>query len=78
MSESIVPQTYDQWKHCIEVACRLELRVDYIQSRLRALDDPADHHTQQFVRRWGQPHLAKVRLWFEQAAAEVRAAGRDP
>ncbi|KAF1017022.1 MAG: hypothetical protein GAK31_00281 [Stenotrophomonas maltophilia] len=70
MSPSIVPTTYDSWKHCIEVDCRQPLTLAYIRERRRALADPRDHHTQQFERRWGAAQLQRVQAWFAQAEAE--------
>ena len=65
-------KTYDDWKHCITVACRIELTPTYVEQRLTALRDPDDHRTQKFVATWGEAHLARVIGWFEQAERELR------
>jgi len=65
---NIIPDSYQAWRHCIEVECGLHLTPDYIQQRISALDNPADFHTQQFVRRWGEAHRQQVLGWFRQAA----------
>ena len=62
--------TYEDWKHCITVECRLSLNPEFITERLDALKDPGDHHTQKFVQEWGQAHLNQVIQWFESAQAE--------
>lgn len=38
---------------------------------LAALHDAADHHTQQFLRRWGQAHHRQVIEWFERALQDL-------
>ena len=65
-------KTYDDWKHCITVLCRIPLTLAYVEQRLAALRDPADQHTQKFIATWGEAHLAKVIGWFEQAERELR------
>ena len=65
-------QTYDDWKHCITELCRIPLTLTYVEQRLTALRDPADHGTQKFIAAWGEAHLARVIGWFEQAERELR------
>ncbi|WP_295843840.1 hypothetical protein ACM9XD_16410 [Xanthomonas sacchari] len=69
MSSSIIPDSYAAWRHCIEVDCGLRLEPAYIAQRIAALNDLTDHHTQQFVRCWGEPHRQQVLQWFAQAQA---------
>ena len=70
MAQSL--KTYDDWKHCITVLCRMPLTLDYVEQRLAALRDPADHRTQKFIATWGEAHLARVIGWFEQAERELQ------
>lgn len=65
-------RTYDDWRHCITELCRLPLTRDYVEQRLAALRDPADHGTQKFIAAWGDDHLARVIGWFEQAERDLR------
>ena len=71
---SAVPslETYDDWKHCITVLCRIPLTLAYVEQRLAALRDPADYGTQKFIATWGEAHLAHVIGWFEQAERELQ------
>lgn len=46
-----IPEAYDTWRRCIEIDCAQPLTAAFIAQRLTALQDPADHHTQQFLRR---------------------------
>jgi len=67
MEASIIPQTYEQWKHCITIDCGLELTTDYIAERISSLQNNNDHYTQQFVKLYGQQYLNQVLNWFKQA-----------
>lgn len=73
---ALVPETYTEWRHCIEVECRLELTPRFIAERLEALQNPKDHHTERFVKLWGRAHHARVLEWFRQAQSEL-ATGRE-
>ena len=65
-------KTYDDWKHCITVLCRIPLTLAFVEQRLAALRDPADNGTQKFIAAWGEAHLARVVGWFEQSERELR------
>ena len=65
-------ETYEGWKHCITVLCRIPLTQAYVEERLASLRDPADQRTQKFVAKWGEAHHARVVGWFEQAQRELQ------
>jgi len=67
MKSSIIPQSYEEWRHCIVVDCGLELSSKFIEQRLSALQDNSEYYTQQFVRKYGQQHHQRVLGWFRQA-----------
>lgn len=67
MQASIIPQTYEQWRHCIIVECGLELSSSFIEKRLAALNNENEHYTQQFIRLYGREYLETVTGWFLQA-----------
>lgn len=67
MELSIIPQTYEQWRHCIVVECGLELTPAFISERISALQNDSEHYTQQFVKLYGQEHRHKVLGWFIEA-----------
>ncbi len=67
METSVIPQNYEEWKHCIIVECGLELTPEYISERISSLQNERDHYTQQFVRLYGQQHYQNVLGWFMQA-----------
>jgi len=67
MKESIIPQNYEQWRHCITVECGLELTPNFIETCLSTLQDNKEHYTQQFIRKYGTQHYQRVLGWFKQA-----------
>lgn len=64
-------ETYEQWKHCITRVCGIPLTLPYIEERIAALRNPADHETRRFISSWGEPHLQRVIGWFLQARQEL-------
>ncbi|WP_086933876.1 hypothetical protein [Agarilytica rhodophyticola] len=70
-NSSIIPETYEQWRHCIIVECGLELTPKYISERISALQDDRDYYTQQFVKLYGRQYLQQVLAWFMQAQKNV-------
>lgn len=76
MIQPIVPQSYEDWKHCITALCRIPLTSEYIESRIAALADRSDPGTERFARTWGEDHLARVQSWFFQAQKEFAASDR--
>ena len=70
MQESIIPTTYEQWRHCIVVECGIELNAEYISARISALKNEKDHYTQQFVKFYGHQHLQQTLHWFLKASNE--------
>jgi hypothetical protein len=67
MDGKLIPQNYEEWRHCITVSCGLSLTPAYIADRIAALNDTNDYSTQRFVQLYGQQHLTQVIRWFEQA-----------
>lgn len=65
-------ENYEDWKHCITVACNIPLTADYIEHRIKSLNNPSDHHTRKFIDTWGETHLVQIISWFERAAAEFK------
>ena len=70
MTTSVIPQNYEEWRHCIIVECGLELTQDYIDQRITALNDPKDHYTQQFLRKYGAEYHQQVLNWFAMAGGK--------
>lgn len=66
-----IPQTYEDWEHCITVQCGIPLTASFIASRIKALEDESDFRTQKFIEAWGAAHHAKTLEWFRQAALRL-------
>lgn len=66
-----IPDSYTAWRHCIEVDCAQPLTAPFITQRIASLRDLSNHHTQQFLRRWGEPHHRRVIGWFERARMDL-------
>ena len=69
-----VPDTYEEWKHCITVDCGIPLTRNFIKERIAALVDMGDFHTQKFIESWGPAHHARTLAWFRRAAEELGSA----
>ncbi|MCG8669342.1 MAG: hypothetical protein MI867_07990 [Pseudomonadales bacterium] len=72
MDTSIIPTTYQEWRHCITVICQQPLTMPYIESRIKALNSQNDHMTSKFVELYGEQQLVKTLKWFEQAKDELQ------
>jgi hypothetical protein len=70
----MIPDTYEAWRHCIEIDCGIPLTRAFIDQRLRELDDRAIYSTQQLFRRYGDDHVAQLKRWFQRAAGELDKA----
>lgn len=68
---SFVPDSYEDWKHCITVKCDIPLTPRYVDERIAALTDDSDYNTQKFIERWGSQHHARTVAWFQRAKEEL-------
>lgn len=66
----MIPITYPQWRHCIEVECGIALKRDFIAARVAALTQ-AGEEPKRFARLYGDEHLQRVIGWFRRAQAEA-------
>ena len=66
----MIPISYEQWVDCITKKCKIPLTKDYIQLRLKSLNDPSLTETIKFKSLYGDEHLNKTIRWFEQALKE--------
>ncbi|WP_186454470.1 hypothetical protein [Candidatus Pantoea soli] len=70
----MIPQNYQQWRHCIVNECRIELTPLYIQQRLQVLNDKSHQETKRLTFLYGKTHLEKLITWFNAAACEALTA----
>lgn len=65
-----LPQDFQEWRHCIEVLCRIPLTRAYVAQRREELSHLRNRMDQKFVELYGEQHLGRVRAWFEQVWEE--------
>lgn len=66
-----IPQTFEEWEHCITVQCGIPLTPSFVAARITALEDESDFRTQRFIKTWGRDHHAKTVEWFRRAASRL-------
>lgn len=71
MSPNTLPSSYDEWRHCITVKCKVALTAQYVEQRLAVLRDPGADETRTFRRLYGDGHWRAVLGWFERARTEI-------
>jgi hypothetical protein len=69
----MIPNTYEEWRHCIQDICRIPLTPAFVEERLQALADRQQHGTAQFLRHYGPAHLNRVQTWFAEAGRRLQA-----
>jgi hypothetical protein len=67
----MIPQTYEEWRHCITAICNQPLTKEYIEQRIKALNMPSDHMTAKFVQLYGEQQRVRTLEWFERARNEL-------
>lgn len=68
---SPIPQSFSEWRHCIEHECGIPLTPDFIQARLAVLGDRGHAETQRFARLYGEAHRQRVLDWFAAALEDT-------
>ncbi|MEM8769133.1 MAG: hypothetical protein AAGE43_16925 [Pseudomonadota bacterium] len=66
-----IPETYEQWHHCITVECGIPLTSKFIADRLTVWRNEKAEETARFRRLYGDAHWQSVIGWFEKAEAEL-------
>ena len=66
-----IPQSYTQWRRCIEIDCGLTLTPEFVAARIDALSHPGSEEASRFARLYGEPHLQRVVGWFHTAATSL-------
>lgn len=71
MATSTLPSSYEEWRHCITVKCKVALTAAYVEQRIAALQDAGSDETRSFRRLYGEGHWRAVLGWFERARTEI-------
>ncbi|MEM9533853.1 MAG: hypothetical protein AAGA23_23240 [Pseudomonadota bacterium] len=67
MNYDVVPETFEQWHHCITVECGIPLTTQFVTERLKVWKDDQAEETTRFRRLYGDDHWRSVISWFERA-----------
>ncbi|MEM7306254.1 MAG: hypothetical protein AAF682_06275 [Planctomycetota bacterium] len=67
----MIPTSYEQWRECIEVHCKIALTSPYISDRLTELENGEHPKTKSFESLYGADHLQRTIAWFRRAASEA-------
>ncbi|WP_293813747.1 hypothetical protein [uncultured Aquitalea sp.] len=66
MNHAHIPQTYEEWRHCITVICRQPLTMPYLEARIAALNTGSDPMTARFVELYGEAQRLNAITWFKE------------
>jgi putative flippase GtrA len=62
----MIPQTFEQWRYCIEKDCGIPLTKAFVTNRLIVFKNPNNNETQKFIALYGQQHLNNIIQWLQQ------------
>ena len=68
---NVMPESYEQWKYCIEVLGKIELTPAFVGQRLAIMEDDQHAETKKFVKLYGLDRLQRTVDWFRRADSEL-------
>ena len=68
---AVIPETYQAWRHCIEVDCGIPLTSSFIDARIDVLSRSRNEETERFAALYGAAHHVRVLDWFRQARIDL-------
>lgn len=71
----MIPTSYEQWRECIEVRCKIQLTPAFINERLSELRRGGDPKTKAFAQLYGADHLERTIAWFQRAKDDSPGKG---
>jgi hypothetical protein len=66
---AVVPQTYEQWAHCIVHACGMPLTPEFARARLESLTRAHGEEAERFAALHGRDQRARVTAWYGRTLA---------
>ena len=60
----MIAKTYEEWKQCIVIDCKIELTRAFVEKRLAIYRDIESEETKKFISLYGQPHYVNIISWF--------------
>lgn len=61
----MIPQTFEQWKHCIVDECQIRLTKEFANQRLEVYKNKQHPETSRFIQLYGEQHLNNIITWFQ-------------
>ena len=62
----MIPKTFEQWKKCIIVDCKIELTREFAVKRLSVYQDKNNKETKKFIALYGAAHVDNIISWLKQ------------
>jgi hypothetical protein len=59
----MIPQTFEQWKECIQKDCGITLTKKFASERLAVYEDAESSDTKKFITLYGKQHLQNIIQW---------------
>ncbi len=66
-----LPQSFSEWRYCIEVLCNTPLTPTYVEQRIQQLKTLNNKLDKRFVELYGEEHRRQVLSWFERVKGEA-------
>lgn len=66
----MIPQTFEQWKHCITVDCKINLTKEFAAQRLLVYTNERNIETEKFKMLYGEGYLQNIIHWFKKIINE--------
>lgn len=64
----MIPQTFEEWKHCISHDCNIKLTKPFAIQRLSVYENRNHPETRKFVELYGKQHLDNIIQWYKRIA----------
>jgi hypothetical protein len=68
---AVIPESFGEWRHCIEHDCGIQLSREFIEKRIALLRASGHEETKRFIRHYGETHRHSVVEWFERMHASL-------
>lgn len=60
----MIPKTYEEWKKCILIDCKINLTSEFVKERITTLENIDNQETKRFINLYGGNHYQNILSWF--------------
>jgi len=60
----MIPLSFEEWKNCIIIDCKINLTKEFAQQRLAVYSNKDNPETQKFASLYGEQHLKNIITWY--------------